>query len=168
MWYFMSMSKIDNVLRMMSYSSSGVFVAGYTSRPLYVFWVLRRFRSDVKRKTERERDSDGPTGRSGGKCEIKNAMNSNKFEETASLQSGRVLNMAKKNSTNSNGLTNYVITNYGAQSRVVQARCVVIDSNMRKRACQNYSLFIIRSFVISLRLNCSTIRDSYLFHQSSF
>jgi len=124
---------------------------------------------------------------------MKNAMKSNKFEETASLQSGRVLSMTKKNSTNTNGLTNYVITNHGPQSRVVQARRVVIDSRMKSGACQTYSLFIIiiiRLSMCHLALTCSdlfglvrtcsnllgliricsnclTIRDSYLLHRSS-
>lgn len=91
---------------------------------------------------------------------MKNAMKSNKFEETASLQSGRVLSMTKKNSTNTNGLTNYVITNHGPQSRVVQARRVVIDSGMKSGACQTYSLFIIiiiRLSMCHLALTCSDL-----------
>lgn len=87
---------------------------------------------------------------------MKNAMKSNKFEETASLQSGRVLSMTKKNSTNTNGLTNYVITNHGPQSRVVQARRVVIDSRMKSSASL-FIIIIIRLSMCHLALICSDL-----------
>lgn len=91
---------------------------------------------------------------------MKDAIKSNKFEETASLQSGRVLSMTKKNSTNTNGLTNYVITNHGPQSRVVQTRRVVIDSRIKSGAYQIYSPFIIiiiRLSMYHLARTCSNL-----------